>query len=283
LNIFEAVLLGLIQGITEFLPISSTGHVTLAGKFLGLISESDPQRWTSFAAVIQLGTLIAVAVYFWGDIVTIVQAFFRENISERKNYAAQSISSRMGWMVIIGSLPVAIVGLLFKHQIEGVLTKNLYVIAISLIALAVILGIAEKTAKFKKGLKEVSVKDAIVVGIAQAFALIPGSSRSGTTLTGGLFMGLNRETAARFSFLLSIPAVFASGLLELKEAIHAGLNQADILNYVIATIIAGLSGYFAIDFLLRYLRKNTTFIFVFYRIILGVGILLLLHYQIILP
>ncbi len=283
MNIFEAVLLGLIQGITEFLPISSTGHVTLAGKFLGLISESDPQRWTSFAAVIQLGTLIAVAVYFWGDIVTIVQAFFRENISERKNYAAQSISSRMGWMVIIGSLPVAIVGLLFKHQIEGVLTKNLYVIAISLIALAVILGIAEKTAKFKKGLKEVSVKDAIVVGIAQAFALIPGSSRSGTTLTGGLFMGLNRETAARFSFLLSIPAVFASGLLELKEAIHAGLNQADILNYVIATIIAGLSGYFAIDFLLRYLRKNTTFIFVFYRIILGVGILLLLHYQIILP
>ena len=189
----------------------------------------------------------------------------------------------MGWMVIIGSLPVAIVGLLFKHQIEGVLTKNLYVIAISLITLAVILGIAEKTAKFKKGLKEVSVKDAIVVGIAQAFALIPGSSRSGTTLTGGLFMGLNRETAARFSFLLSIPAVFASGLLELKEAIHAGLNQADILNYVIATIIAGLSGYFAIDFLLRYLRKNTTFIFVFYRIILGVGILLLLHYQIILP
>ena len=283
MNIFEAILLGLIQGITEFLPISSTGHLTLTGRLLGLVSESDPARWTSFIAVTQLGTLIAVLVYFWGDIINIIQAFLKENIFSRKSYSTQTLNSKLGWFIIIGTLPVVIIGLLFKHQIEGVFTKNLYVISISLISLAVLLGIAEKAATFKRGLKELTWMDSLVVGIAQACALIPGSSRSGTTLTGGLFMGLNRETAARFSFLLSIPAVMASGLLELKEAIHAGLNPQDMLNYAVATIIAGVSGYFAIDFLLRFLRKNSTFIFIYYRIILGIAILILLHFNLINP
>lgn len=283
MNIFEAILLGLVQGITEFLPISSTGHATLAGKLLGVISETEPARWTSFIAVVQLGTLLAVLVYFWGDIIGIIQAFLNDNLFNRKKYSEQSTNSKMGWLIIIGTIPVVVVGLLFKHQIEGVLTKNLYVIASSLIGLAILLGIAEKTASFKKGMKDVGIWDAVVVGIAQAFALIPGSSRSGTTLTGGLFMGINRETAARFSFLLSIPAVLASGLLELKEAIQAGLNQQDILNYIIATIVAGISGYYSIDFLLRYLRKNSTFIFIYYRIILGIAILSLLYFNVIKP
>ena len=132
-------------------------------------------------------------------------------------------------------------------------------------------------------MKDLTWKEAVVIGIAQTFALIPGSSRSGTTLTGGLFMGLNRETAARFSFLLSIPAVFASAILELKEALHAGLNSQDILNYIVATIVAGISGYFSIDFLLRYLRKNSTFVFIYYRLILGIVIMVLLYLNVINP
>jgi len=283
LNIFEAIFLGLIQGITEFLPISSTGHATLAGKLLGVISETEPARWTSFIAVVQLGTLIAVFVYFWGDIIGIIQSFLKENLYQRKKYSEQTINSKLGWLIIIGTIPVVIVGLLFKHQIEGVFTKNLYVIASSLIVLAIILGIAEKIATFKKGMKDVGIPEAIVIGIAQAFALIPGSSRSGTTLTGGLFMGINRETTARFSFLLSIPAVLASGLLELKEAVQAGLNQQDIINYAVATLVAGISGYYAIDFLLRYLRKNSTFVFIYYRIILGIAIFTLIYLKVIQP
>lgn len=283
MNIFEAIFLGLIQGITEFLPISSTGHATLAGKLLGVISETEPARWTSFIAVVQLGTLIAVFVYFWGDIIGIIQSFLKENLYQRKKYSEQTINSKLGWLIIIGTIPVVIVGLLFKHQIEGVFTKNLYVIASSLIVLAIILGIAEKIATFKKGMKDVGIPEAIVIGIAQAFALIPGSSRSGTTLTGGLFMGINRETTARFSFLLSIPAVLASGLLELKEAVQAGLNQQDIINYAVATLVAGISGYYAIDFLLRYLRKNSTFVFIYYRIILGIAIFTLIYLKVIQP
>ena len=225
MSIVESIILGVVQGITEFLPISSTGHLTLAGKAMGLISESHPERWTSFIAVIQLGTLASVLVYFREDIKNILAAFIRENASELRCYREQSLYSRLGWLIIVGTLPVVIIGLLFKHQIEGVFTKNLYVIAVSLIALALLLAVAEKVALHKKEISEVGWIDALVVGVAQAFALIPGSSRSGTTLTGGLFMGMNRETAARFSFLLSIPAIFASGLLELYEALKIGIDS----------------------------------------------------------
>ena len=155
------------------------------------------------------------------------------------------------------------------------MTKNLYVIASSLIALALILAIAEKIAKFKKDLKDVTIFDSIIIGIAQALALIPGSSRSGTTITAGLFVGLKRETAARFSFLLSVPAVLASGVLQLYEAMKF-VDQTMMLNLIAATIAAGISGYLAIDFLLKYLKKNSTFLFVYYRIALGVLILILL-------
>jgi undecaprenyl-diphosphatase len=275
-NILESIILGVIQGITEFLPISSTGHLTLAGRLMGLISDSHPERWTSFIAVIQLGTLASILVYFREDIKNIVTTFLRENLFERKRYREQSLNSRLGWLIVIGTIPVVFVGLLFKRQIEGVFTKNLYVIALSLIVLAVLLAIAEKVASHKKGIAEVGVREASVVGIAQAFALIPGSSRSGTTLTGGLFMGMNREAAARFSFLLSIPAIFASGFLQLYEALRMGIDSAGAVNYAVATVVSGVSGYCAIDFLLKYLRKNTTFLFVYYRIALGALILGLL-------
>ena len=276
MNIIEAIILGIIQGITEFLPISSTGHLTLAGKLMGLISDSHPEAWTSFIAVIQLGTLAAVLIYFREDIKNILANFIRENVFELRCYREQSLHSRLGWLIIIGTIPVVVIGLLFKHQIEGVFTKNLYVIAASLIALAVLLAIAEKVASHKKEIAEIGWLDALVVGIAQAFALIPGSSRSGTTITGGLFMGMNREAAARFSFLLSIPAVFASGLLELYQAFKMGIDSTGVVNYAVATAVSGISGYCAIDFLLKYLRKNTTFVFVYYRIALGALILGLL-------
>jgi undecaprenyl-diphosphatase len=276
-NIIESIILGIIQGITEFLPVSSTGHLTLAGKLMGLISDSHPEKWTSFIAVIQLGTLASILIYFREDIINIVTTFTRENLFERKRYREQSLNSRLGWLIIIGTIPVVVIGLLFKQQIEGVFTKNLYVIAVSLIALALLLGIAEKAASHKKEISELGWREAFVVGIAQAFALIPGSSRSGTTLTGGLFMGMNREAAARFSFLLSIPAIFASGLLQLYEAWKMGIDSTGAVNYAIATIVSGISGYFAIDFLLTYLRKNTTFVFIYYRIALGVLIFGLLY------
>ena len=275
MDLLEAVILGIIQGITEFLPISSTGHLTVAGRIMGLISTENPEHWTAFIAVIQLGTLVSILIYFWKDIWNILNDFSKDNITSRVKYSAQSTNSKLGWMIIIGTIPVVIIGFSFKHVIEGEFTKNLYVIAYSLVLLAVILAIAEKKAKFKKEMKDITMKDAIIIGFSQSLALIPGSSRSGTTITGGLFMGLTRETAARFSFLLSIPAVFASGMLELVQALK--YIQGDMItNLVISTIVSGISGYVAIDFLLKYLKKNSTFLFIYYRIAAGVFILILL-------
>jgi len=282
MSIIEAIILGIIQGFSEFLPISSTGHLTIFGRMFNLISEENPQAWTSFIAIIQLGTLVAILVYFWKDIWHIVTAFLKENVGSRQKFSAQSLDSKMGWYIIIGTIPIVTFGLGFKDIIEGTLTKNLVVIACSLILLAIILAYAEKKAKFKKEMKDLSVFDSIIIGIAQAMALIPGSSRSGTTITGGLFMGLTRESAARFSFLLSIPSVFASGMLELYEQIKF-IDQSGVVNLIIATIVSGISGYAAIDFLLKYLRKNTTFVFIYYRIALGVLILILISLNILKP
>src|SRR5690606_25575600 len=183
---------------------------------MGLISEEHPEHWTSFIAVIQLGTMISILVYFWKDLWNIFIEFLQNNLQKRVRYSDQPLNSRLGWMIIAGTIPIVVIGLLFKDMIEGALTKNLYVISGSLIALAVILAFAEKTAKFKKDIKDITLLDSILIGIAQAVALIPGSSRSGTTITGGLFLGLKRDVAARFSFLLSVPAVLASGILQLK-------------------------------------------------------------------
>ena len=282
MSIIEAIILGVIQGFSEFLPISSTGHLTIFGRMFHLISEENPQAWTSFIAVIQLGTLVAILVYFWKDIWNIVTSFLKDNIGSRKRFAAQSLDSKMGWFIILGTIPIVTLGLTFKEVIEGTLTKNLVVIACSLIVLAIILAYAERKAKFKKEMKDLTVIDSIVIGIAQAMALIPGSSRSGTTITGGLFMGLTRESAARFSFLLSIPSVFASGMLELYEQIKF-IDQSGVVNLLIATIVSGISGYAAIDFLLKYLRKNTTFVFIYYRIALGILILVLISLNILKP
>ena len=277
MSILEAIILGLIQGLTEFIPVSSTAHLTLAGKWMHLIDPQHPDQWTAFMAVIQLGTLIAVVLYFWTDIIKIMVGFVTASLAKLTGRVANESEAeyaKLGWLIIIGTLPVAIVGLLFRHQIEGVLTKDLRIIAGSLIGIAILLTIAEIVGKQQRDMQNVRVSDAIIVGVSQVLALVPGSSRSGSTIMGGLFSGLKRETAARFSFLLSIPAVAASGLLELPKALHSlNTGWAEI---AIATIVAGISGYLSIAFLLRYLQRHTTYVFVGYRIALGVVLIWLL-------
>ena len=275
MSVFEAILLGIIQGLSEFLPISSTGHVTVAGKLLNLISSEHPERWTGFLGIVQLGTLASILIYFAKDIVHIVSTFFKENLIQQKKISQQSQDSRLGWLIIIGTIPVVIVGLAFEDFIEGMYTKNLYVIAGGLIGLAILLAVAEKVAKFKKDINEITIKNSLVIGIAQVLALIPGSSRSGTTITAGLFVGLKRDVAARFSFLLSIPAVLGSGIFQLIDSIEY-LDSVMVLNLIVATIFSAISGYLAIDFLLKFLKKHSTYLFVYYRIAIGLFILILL-------
>ncbi|VAX24755.1 Undecaprenyl-diphosphatase [hydrothermal vent metagenome] len=280
MSYLEALFLGIVQGLTEFLPISSTGHLTIAGKLMGLISVENPERWTSFIAVIQLGTLLAIVIYFRKDLWNILITFLKENLVERKKYSEQDINSKMGWFIILGSIPVAIIGLGFKDAIEGAFTKNLYVIAASLIVLGLILAFAERIGKFKREMKDITWKDSLIIGFAQSLALIPGSSRSGTTITAGIFVGLKRETAARFSFLLSVPAILGSGLLEFYSSLEY-IQTDGLITLAIATIASAVSGYLTIAFLLSYLRKHSTMVFVYYRVIIGIAIFILIGLNII--
>ena len=279
MTLLQAILLGIVQGLTEFIPISSTAHLVLASRVLGL--TLNPEQLTASIAVIQLGTLIAVLIYFTGDIWNISVAFVRDHLrlltGGRNGSARPGLSHEawLGWLVIIGSLPVAVVGLLFKKQIEGTFTKNLWVIAIMMVVIALLLSLAEVFGKRERQMKDLGLKDALAVGFAQCLALIPGSSRSGSTIMGGLFVGETRDTAARFSFLLSIPAIAASGLLEMKEALHR-LPEGSMTPLAIGTIVSGIIGYLSIWFLLRFLRTHTTGIFIGYRLIVGGAILLLL-------
>jgi undecaprenyl-diphosphatase len=282
LSIIEAIILGIIQGLSEFLPISSTAHLTLAGKFMNVVPVGYPEHWTAFIAVIQLGTLLSILIYFSKDIILITSEFLRDNIKLKLKYSEQSNNSKLGWLIAVGTIPIVIIGLSLKDVIEGALTKNLYVISGSLILFALILAVAEKVADHKREIKDLTFKDSLLIGIAQSFALIPGASRSGTTITGGLFVGMKRSDAARYSFLLSIPSVFASGLLELHDSLKY-LDASMAINMVVATLAAAISGYLAIDFLLKYLKKHSTFIFVYYRFILGIAIIILILSKFIQP
>ncbi|HEX3228868.1 MAG TPA: undecaprenyl-diphosphatase UppP, partial [Pyrinomonadaceae bacterium] len=264
MTLIQAILLGIVQGLTEFIPISSTAHLVLASRVLGL--ALNPEQLTASIAVIQLGTLIAVLIYFAGDIWNISIAFVRDHLkllTGGRNEAGPRLSHNalLGWLVVIGSLPVAVVGLLFKKQIEGTFTKNLWVIATMMVFIALMLALAEAVGKKQRQMQDLTVKDALIVGFAQCLALIPGSSRSGSTIMGGLFAGEARDTAARFSFLLSIPAIAASGLLEMKEALHR-LPQGSLTALAVGTVISGIVGYLSIWFLLRFLRTHTTGVFI---------------------
>ena len=281
MTILQAIFLGLVQGLTEFIPVSSTAHLVFAARLVELYGGADKtlqaEQTTATIAVIQLGTLLAVLIYFARDIVNILRAFIFDHVQIWRARNAPvgpklSKDAWLGWLVIIGSLPVGTIGLLLKKQIEGPLTKNLWVIATMMIVVGALLMIAELVGKREHGMDQLGVKDALAVGSAQVLALIPGSSRSGSTIMGGLFAGQTRETAARFSFLLSIPAIAASGLLELKEAFQK-LPAGSYGSLAVATAVSGVVGYASIWFLLRYLRTHSTSIFIIYRVIVGALIL----------
>ena len=282
MNIFQSIIFGIIQGLTEFLPISSTAHLRIVPALLGW---NDPGA--AFTAVIQFGTLVAVFIYFRKDIFTITGAVAKSIQTRNISYNRDAI---LGWMIAFGTIPIVFFGLLFKKNIETNL-RSLYVISASMIILAVVLMIAEAIVKKRtalnvkqKSLDDISWRDAMLIGCAQAIALIPGSSRSGTTITGGLFVGLNRETAARFSFLLSLPSVFAAGLLELVKERHELFSSTiGIENILVATIVSGIVGYASIAFLLNYLKSHTTYLFIIYRIVVGIGLIYLLSAEFISP
>jgi undecaprenyl-diphosphatase len=275
MTILQAIFLGLVQGLTEFIPVSSTAHLVFASRLVGLYADAadktlQAEQTTATIAVIQLGTLLAVLIYFARDIVNITRAFIVDHLALIRGRPETKLSrdAWLGWLVIIGSLPVGTIGLLLKKQIEGPFTKNLWVIATMMIVVGVLMTIAEFVGKRDHDMSQLGVGDALAVGSAQVLALIPGSSRSGSTIMGGLFAGQTRETAARFSFLLSIPAIAASGLLELKEATEK-LPSGSYGSLAVATIVSGVVGYASIWFLLRYLRTHSTGVFIVYRVIVG--------------
>jgi undecaprenyl-diphosphatase len=277
MTILQAIFLGLVQGLTEFIPVSSTAHLVFAARLVDLYGGADKtlqaEQTTATIAVIQLGTLLAVLIYFTRDIVNILRAFISDHLAMLRTHNEPgrpklSKDAWLGWLVIIGSLPVGTIGLLLKKQIEGPFTKNLWVIATMMIVVGILLMIAELVGKRDHAMDQLKIKDALAVGFAQVLALIPGSSRSGSTIMGGLFAGQTRETAARFSFLLSIPAIAASGLLELKEAV-VKLPAGSYGSLAVATVVSGVVGYASIWFLLRYLRTHSTGVFIVYRVIVG--------------
>jgi undecaprenyl-diphosphatase len=267
MSTLEAIVLGIVQGLTEFLPISSTGHLRIVPAFLGW---EDPGA--AFTAVTQLGTMAAVLIYFREDLTRIARAWLG-SLNDRPK--RRELDARIGWYIVLGTVPIGVAGVLFKDQIETS-ARDLYVIGTTLIVLGLVLAAAEKVGKRDRDLEHIQTKDGFWVGIAQACALIPGVSRSGATITAGLFLGLDRAAAARFSFLLSVPAVVLSGLFELSSIIdgeegkHIGAFQL-----ITATGFAFVFGYASIAFLLRFLANHTTFVFVAYRLIVGTLVLTL--------
>jgi undecaprenyl-diphosphatase len=266
-SVLEAIVLGITQGLTEFLPISSTAHLRIVPAFAGW---EDPGA--AFTAVTQLGTMTAVLLYFRADLVRIAHAWWR---SVRDPAARRELDARLGWYILLGTIPIGIFGLAFKDQIENG-ARDLYLIGTALILLGLLLLVAERVATHDRPLERITTRDGVWIGLAQALALVPGVSRSGATLTAGLFLGLDRPSAARFSFLLSVPAVVLSGLLEFASILdesdgeHVGLGAL-----ALATFLAFVVGYASIAFLLRFLTNHSTIVFVVYRVALGALVLVL--------
>jgi undecaprenyl-diphosphatase len=265
MTIIDAVLLGLLQGLTEFLPISSSAHLRIAGPFLS--TGADPGA--AFTAVVQIGTEAAVLIYFRQDIWRIAKAWLRSFSSNAINDRSDA---RVGWLVLLGTLPIAIFGLLFKEAIEGSL-RNLYLTATMLIAFGIILGIADRCGAKLRTIDQISWRDGLMLGLAQAMALVPGVSRSGGTISAGLLLGFTREAAARYSFLLAIPAVLASGFFQLMRN-WDDLSAAAAIPTAVATLVAFGSGYGVIMGFLRLISTRTYMVFVWYRIILGLCLFL---------
>ncbi len=265
LSWLQAIVLGISQGLTEFLPISSTAHTLIVSKLLGW-----PDPGAAFTAVTQVGTELAVVIYFRQDIARILKAWFSSltKKSERANPDA-----KMGWYVIIGTIPIGVAGIAFKSSIETT-ARNLWLVAATLIVMGILLGLADRYARHTKSEADINTKNAVLFGLGQALALIPGVSRSGATITAGLAMGFKRDVAARYSFLLAIPAVFASAALTAGD-----ISSDSFVNWpatIVATIVAFVVGYFVIASLMKYLQTRTFLPFVIYRIALGTLLMVLL-------
>lgn len=267
MNLFEAVILGIVEGLTEFLPVSSTGHITITEKLLGI--PIDDRSVTAFTAVIQFGAIVAVFVYFWKDIVRLLGAWGR---GLARKEARSDPDYRFAWLVIIGSIPIGIVGFAAKDLIAGPL-RSMWVIAIALVVWCAVIVVAEKVARQDRGEKDVNLRDVLFIGLMQCVALVPGVSRSGSTIMAGLFVGLDRVTATRLSFFLSIPALTAAGAYELPEALRTGgVGWAPTL---VGTIVSFIVAYASIAWLLKFVAHNSLSWFVPYRILLG-GVLIAL-------
>ncbi|KQX57442.1 MULTISPECIES: undecaprenyl-diphosphate phosphatase [unclassified Streptomyces] len=280
---FESFILGLVQGLTEFLPISSSAHLRLTAAFAGW---EDPGA--AFTAITQIGTEAAVLIYFRKDIARIVTAWFRSltDKSMRSDHDAQ-----MGWLVIVGSIPIGVLGVTFKDQIEGPF-RDLRLIATTLIVMGIVLGVADRLAardeiggrhrvvRERKTLRDLGVKDGLIFGFCQAMALVPGVSRSGATISGGLLMGYTREAAARYSFLLAVPAVLASGVFELKDAGEGHVSWGPT---IFATLIAFGVGYAVIAWFMKFITTKSFMPFVIYRIVLGILLLILVGTDVLSP
>lgn len=286
MSFIEAMILGLVQALTEFLPISSSAHVRVAGELLNPGQEPG----AAFTAIIQLGTEAAVLIYFWKDITRIIGRWFKA-LAGKIPHSDPDV--RMGWLVIIGSIPIGVLGLLFEDQIDHTL-RNLYITAIMLIVFGLLLGVADRIAPQRKELKELTVRDGILFGLAQALALIPGVSRSGGTITAGLLMGYTRQAAARYAFLLAVPAVFASGLYKAAQEVPALLTadgraaaaaagEPSLLAIVVATVVAFVVGYAVIVWFMRVIETRSYMMFVIYRVVAGVVLLALLGFGVVDP
>jgi undecaprenyl-diphosphatase len=274
-NFLEAVFLGLIQGLTEFLPVSSSAHLRIVGEFLP--NAQDPGA--AFTAITQLGTETAVIIYFWRDIVRIIGAWFA---SLTGRVPRNDPDARMGWLVIVGSVPIVVLGLLFQDQIETVF-RSLWLTATTLIVFGLILATADALGRHVRTLDRLGTRHGVIYGFAQALALIPGVSRSGGTITAGLFMGYTREAAARYSFLLAIPAVFGSGLYQLVKSLRDGFNSGPygLVETGVATVVAFAVGFVIIGWFMRYISSRSYRLFVWYRIGLGAALYVLLGFGVI--
>jgi undecaprenyl-diphosphatase len=266
-SLAEAIVLGIVQGLTEFLPISSSGHLRIVPAFAGW---EDPGA--AFTAVIQLGTMAAVLLYFRHDLVRIATAWLQ---SLRDRGRRSELDARLGWYLILGTVPIVIFGVAFKDQIENG-ARDLYLIGTMLIVFGLVLLVAEARSRRDRDISTITRRDAVAVGLAQALALVPGVSRSGATISAGLLLGFDRVAAARFSFLLSVPAVVLSGLYELKDVVNGTAEgAAGVGPTAVATVLAFVTGYASIALLLRFLTTHTTGVFVAYRLVLGTVVLAL--------
>ncbi|MDO7881884.1 undecaprenyl-diphosphate phosphatase [Antiquaquibacter soli] len=282
MGFIEAIILGLIQGLTEFLPISSSAHLRIAGEFLP--SAQDPGA--TFTAITQLGTELAVLLYFRRDIVRIITRWFQQFGGQKGAHAEVIDRShpdvRLGWLIIIGTIPIVLVGYFAQDYIRSVF-RSLWLVAIVLIVFGIILGVVDLLAKREKSILDLSYRDGVIIGVAQMLALIPGVSRSGATMTAGRALGYTRPAAARYGFLLAIPAVFGSGLYELVHSFGEPEGAYGYAETGVATVVAFVVGYAVIAFLMRYIEKRSFLPFVIYRILLGATLLVLLSLGILNP